>query len=461
MDLTRRSVLKTGAGGAAVGLSGCLASPFEGDDSSDGYAAFFTLWDWAEQVGGDHFSFVNPVESGEMGHGWSPDGDITRNVASSDVFVYLDSPEWAWAQDIAAELERDYDDVTVIDLLAGLESYLIGFDSETLPEPDYGHEYPPERLRRRFDIFDLRSNDQLGYWHDTREHWHGGVPDVELDSVVPVGVVLRDEDDRVVPLGANEMYHVDARIADGESDDVLEIESRGDYVEFFGQSVGSTAVVFEIRRGEEAVYDTAVDPAPVAVVESTDDDGIDEFYDPHTWVDPVLATEMVETIADELALIDPDHENDYRQNAADYIERIDEVHEAFQTLTANAERDVAVFAGHDSFEYVERRYGFELHTPVAISPDAAESFDDISETIELIETHDIETVLYDPFEAPNPTEDLPQMVEVIFEHTDIEDAEPLSSASGTTAEWDDRGWGWVEQMEELNLPSLRKALGAA
>ena len=52
------------------------------------------------------------------------------------------------------------------------------------------------------------------------------------------------------------------------------------------------------------------------------------------------------------------------------------------------------------------------------------------------------------------------MVEVIFEHTDVEDAEPLSPASGTTAEWNDRGWGWIEQMEELNLPSLRAALGA-
>ena len=93
MDLTRRSVLKAGAGGTAVGLSGCLASPFEGEDSSEGYAAFFTLWDWAEQVGGYHFSFVNPVEDVEMGHGWSPDGVITRNVASTDVFVYLNSPE--------------------------------------------------------------------------------------------------------------------------------------------------------------------------------------------------------------------------------------------------------------------------------------------------------------------------------------------------------------------------------
>ena len=328
MERTRRSVLESGAGIAAVGLGGCLSSPVEGHDGSDeGYTAFFTLWDWAEQVGGEHFSFVNPVDTGQMGHGWSPDGDITRNIASSAAFVYLDSPEFSWAQDIATELERDYDDVTVIDLLDPIESHLRQSDEEHRSDSEEAH-------------------------------------------------------------------------------------------------------------------------------------GTDGSHDPHVWTDPVLTIEMIEPIADGIAAIDPEHEDDYRQNTADYVERIGSVHDRFETLVDDAERETAVLAGHDSFGYLEDRYGFELHTPVGISPDAVESFGDISSTIDLIEERGIETILYDPFESPDPPEDLPQMVEVIFEHTAVEDAQPLSPASGTTAEWDDRGWGWVEQMEELNLPSLRSALGA-
>lgn len=329
MDVTRRSVLKTGGGAvAASGIAGCLSAPGSGSDGSDeGYAAFFALWDWAERVGGDHFSFVNPVGTGQPGHGWSPDGDITRNVASSSAFVYLDSPEFAWAQDIATQLERDYEGVAVIDLLGGIESRLRPSGSEAGSESDETH---------------------------------------------------RDEEHR----------------------------------------------------------------------------------DPHVWIDPVLAGEMIGPIVDGLGEVDPDHEDDYRRNAENYRERIGSVDETFQTLVDDAERDIAVFAGHDSFGYLERRYGFELHTPVGISPDAVESFDDIAGTIDLIEERGIETILYDPFEASDPPSDLPQMAEVIFEHTDVENAEPLSPASGTTAEWNDRGWGWVEQMEELNLPSLRAALGA-
>jgi len=82
----------------------------------------FTLNDWANQVAGDHASFEDPVDVGQLGHGWTPDGNLAAvDVASTDAFVYLDSSEFSWAQDLAATLEDDYDTVAVIDGLAGLE----------------------------------------------------------------------------------------------------------------------------------------------------------------------------------------------------------------------------------------------------------------------------------------------------------------------------------------------------
>ncbi len=52
------------------------------------------------------------------------------------------------------------------------------------------------------------------------------------------------------------------------------------------------------------------------------------------------------------------------------------------------------------------------------------------------------------------------MVEVLLENTGAENYEPLTPAEGTTAEWTEQEWGWVEQMEAINIPSLRAALGA-
>ena len=460
MNQTRRAVLKAGGGLAAAGsLAGCLSNPLDGSGGDGtGYANFFALWDWAEEVAGDEFSFENPVETGSMGHGWSPDGDITREIASSSMFLYFDTPEFSWAQDVAGELRADYENVRVVDAMQGLEPYLISFDSDALPEPDRGREYPPENLRLgEWDIIDLRGDQQLGYWHNG--HWHGGIPDVELDSSVPVGIVLQDNDDYVVPLGENEEYQLDARIADGE-DEIVEVESHGDHVEFHGRELGSTAAVFEIWRGDELIHETDNDPSSFDVVESIEDDGASDFHDPHVWADPVLAQEVVGTIADELADLDPDNAETYQANAETYTERLEGVHQQFETVVDEAELDIAIFAAHDSFQYVERRYGFELHTPTGISPDANVSPGDIGDMLDLIEEHDIETVLYDPFESANPGEEVPQMVETIFENSDVDNAEPLTPGEGTTADWDEQGYGWVEQMEEINIPSLRAALKA-
>lgn len=461
MRLTRRTLLQTGAATAAgVSAAGCLGmgSPLDGDGDRSAYAAFFTVQDWAEHVAGEQFDIRNPVSVGQMGHGWSPDGNVARDIASTRAFFYLDTPEFSWAQDVAAELERDYDDVVTHDLLEGISQYLIGFDSGALPEFDHGHDYSRESLMLdEFDIYDLRSDDQLGYWHGG--HWHGGIPDVPLNGTVPVGVVLLDDAERVVPLGDGERYRVDARVAEGEPTDLLEINSHGRQVEFTGIETGTTAVVIEILEGDEVIHDTAGDPSRVTVVEEGDT-GASEFHDPHVWVDPVLGQEMVGEIHDALAELDPENADTYEENADAYTDRMDGVHEAFESLAEDADRDVAVLAGHDSFQYLERRYDFELRTPVGISPDAAESFEDIAGLIDVIEEHDIHTVLYDPFEAPDPETDVPQMIDVIFENTDVESAEPLTPAEGTTPTWQDDEWGWVEQMLEINVPSLRTALDA-
>jgi zinc transport system substrate-binding protein len=461
MKRTRRAVLKAGAGVTALGtLAGCLDGPGgEQDGDGGGYTVFYGLQSLANAVGGDEFYFENPVETGTMGHGWSPDGDLTRDIAATRMFLYLDTPEFAWAQDVASELRRDYDDVAVVDAMRGIEPYLIPFDEEPIPEPDHGNDYPVERLvLEEFDIVDLRSDTRLGGWHTG--HWHGGVADVLLGESVPVGVVLKDEQERVVPLGEDETYQLDARLADGEPEGIVEIESHGDHVKFHGREVGSAGVVFQIRRGDELVHETAEETTSVEVVEELGGEGADDFHDPHVWIDPVIAERIVERVSHELAAIDPDNATAYEENAAAHADRVMEVHEQFETLAANADKDVAILAGHDSFRYLERRYGFDLRTPTGVSPNAATSFEDIGDLLDIIEANDIDTVLYDPFEVSNPGQEYPQMVQTIFENSDVDQAEPLSPVSGVTEDWAANDWGWVEQMEEVNIPSLRAALDA-
>ena len=329
MSHSRRSVLQRGAGllaaGAAASLAGCSgaadgsAAGFDG-----GYAAFFTLSDWANRVAGDRASFENPVEVGRLGHGWTPDGNLAADVASTDAFVYLDSPEFSWAQDLAETLEADYDSVAVIDALAGVEDALLDWD--------HSHE--------------------------------------------------------------------------GEAGD----------------------------DGHEE--------------ESTDD----RQYDPHVWVDPVFAAAMVETVATGLGEADPDNADAYADNAAAYAEELDAVDGAFASIAERADRDVAVIAGHNSFQYLEARYGFRLHSPVGVSPQNEPSQSQIADTIELVNDEEIETVLYDRFEST-------RLAETIVENSDATETRAVSPAGGTTREWNDAGYGYLEQMTEVNVPAFERAFG--
>jgi zinc transport system substrate-binding protein len=463
MSPTRREVLSAGAAATAGALAGCLGSLGAGGTDADGYASFFALRDWADAVGGDVLEFETPVETGEMGHGWTPDGDIVPRIVATDLFVYLDTPEFQWAVDAATTLERDYEDeVVVVDALAGLGPQLLPFDGGgDPPEPVADREFTREELAiGEFELWDRRTGQQEGWWHSGRDHWHGGPPDVAVGDEVALSVVIPHVEDETIaaPLGENERFHVEVRLADGADEGVLDIDSRGDHVLLEGIATGETDLVFEIYDGDELVEDTSGDPARVTVVETYSEDAMPGSFDPHAWVDPVLAGEMVDTIADALAEYDPENADTYRANAEDYRAELAAVDEQLEQLVADATLDIAVFAGHDSFQYLEQRYGFDLVTPTGVSPNEAVASSDIADLVEIIETNSIDTLLYDPFEAARPGEDYPQIVDALLEDSSATAAEPLSHVSGLTQTWAENDWGYVEQMEQVNAPSLSAAL---
>jgi zinc transport system substrate-binding protein len=358
-----------GCTGDATSSGGATNGGFEG-----GYAAFFTLHDWANQVAGDRVAFTDPVDVGQLGHGWEPDGDLIADVAATDAFVYLDSPEFAWAQDVASTLEADYDGVAVVDALAGVEDDLLAWDHDHGAEGEH-------------DSAEEDNHDGEGGHTDEDGHDH-----------------------------AEEDGHDHA-----EEEDHAEDEH--DHAEEDGHA------------------------------EDEHDHGGTAQYDPHAWVDPVLAGDMVDTIADGLGAADPDNAEAYADNATAYIESLDSVHEAFEQISTNATRDVAVLAGHNSFQYLEARYGFRLHSPVGVSPQNEPSGTQIAETVGLVDDEGIDTILYDRFESP-------RLAETIVENSDATRTMAVSPAGGTIAEWNDAGYGYLEQMTEINVPAFEQAFGA-
>ena len=100
--------------------------------------------------------------------------------------------------------------------------------------------------------------------------------------------------------------------------------------------------------------------------EDHDEHGHGEF-DPHTWLDPVLAQDMVSEILAGLISVDPMNTETYTTNAQTLTDRFVMLDKAFQTGLAQCANDELIIS-HDAYGYLARRYGFEAHTITGLSP---------------------------------------------------------------------------------------------
>ena len=393
MNLTRRRALKSGAGALALGsLAGCLDDTAAADQAGfdSAYAAFFALWDWSQAVAGGQATIENPVDYGQLGHGWEPDGDLPREVASTNAFVYLDTPEFSWAQDLASTLEADYENVAAIDGLAGLESEMI---------------------------------------EGSHDHGHGGAHEGEDEHHDGTEGEHHDEHHNETEGEHHDEHHNET---EGEHHDEHHNETEGEHHD---EHHNETEGEHHDEESEEGEHDPSGQ------------------MDPHVWVDPVLAQEIVTNICEGFVEIDPDNTETYEANAAAYNERLAALDSQYQQLVDDAERSTVVLATHSSFAYVENRYDLDIHTVAGISPDAEPDASEIAATVDLVDEAGIDVILYDRFESD-------RLARTIVENSTATATAPVTAGAGTIQEWADEGLGFVDQMEQVTLPAFRRALGA-
>lgn len=186
------------------------------------------------------------------------------------------------------------------------------------------------------------------------------------------------------------------------------------------------------------------------------DDGHDHgdaTGDPHFWLDPMRAKQAVDNIRDGLIEADPDAETELREQADAYKSEIDDLHATFESRFESAEQSHVLVAGHNAFQYTGARYGFTVHALSGVSPDEEPSGQAIRDAQATIEEHGIEYVL-------TPTMESDRAARQLVEETDASEVIEISALSGVKEEWTERGWGYLEVMENVNLPALTRALHA-
>jgi len=80
---------------------------------------------------------------------------------------------------------------------------------------------------------------------------------------------------------------------------------------------------------------------------------------PHVWLDPENVETMLRHITETLIQVDPDHSQDYRENQAAYLHRLDLVRTELSKRVRSLP-DKRFIAHHPAWPYFARRFGFQI-----------------------------------------------------------------------------------------------------
>jgi zinc transport system substrate-binding protein len=498
-------------------LAGCLSDSSDSDDSGgDGLEAqssFFVFGDFASQVAGDTATAETLVPIGQHGHGWEPGPQIQGTVLESDLFLYGMEGFQPWADDLVTSLRDDDADVNIVAAGAGIDliegGHDHGHDEDHDGEHEDGHdgegehEHGGETPWEWAGLYHLEAG---GYTYTLQE---GPDPKMQLaviateeggdhgiHHVEETATTLYGDHETHTPVegggtltpSSEALYHL--QLADsGETTFTLDIETEGHYV-LFGQHVpaefdaaltdsSGTVVDPEVTEtaGEhghedednhgsedghehgtethEGEGDHETETHEEGGHQSQDGHGHDHSggADPHFWLDPERAKQAVDNVRSGFVGVDSDNASAYAENAETYRNRLDELDESFQSALESASKDVVFVAGHNAFQYLGQRYGFDVETLTGLSPDDQPTPKDIERAQEIIAEHDLRYVCADPLESQKAANQL-------VAETDATEVLPLTPIPGETQEWADEDWGYVEIMENVNLETLKQALDA-
>ena len=462
---TRRRLIATGLSAASISaISGCLSG---GGSSSEATAqtSFFVFGDFASEVAGDVTTAETLVPVGQHGHGWEPGPQIQGTIRDSDLFIYGMEGFQPWADAIVPTLRDDDADVSLLAAGSGIDRLEGEHDhsGETpwewaglyhLDAGSYTYTFQPgPDPEMQLAVLETDEGGDHGVHHVEETAHTLYESDHDAHSEIQTGGTLTPS--------SESLYHL--QFADsGASTYTLDIPSSGHYV-LFSQHVPSE---FDAALTDDS--GSSVDPEVTESAGGHDHEGEHETgthegedghghdhsgEDPHFWLDPARAKQAVSTIRSGFVDVDGDNASAYADNAESYRSRLDELDGSFESTLNNASKDVVFVAGHNAFQYLGQRYGFEVETLTGLSPDDQPTPQDIERAQEIIAEHDLEYVCADPLESQ-------QAANQLVAETDATEVLPLTPIPGQTQEWADQDWGYVEIMENVNLETLSTALDA-
>jgi len=112
---------------------------------------------------------------------------------------------------------------------------------------------------------------------------------------------------------------------------------------------------------------------------------------PHTWLSVTLAIEQVQEIAKQLCLLDPTHKEQYTENAAEYVAKLEALRAKIKAELENlSSKNIVVF--EDTFAYFAQEFGLDVAAVIQREHGSEPSARELSQAIGKIKENRVKAI---------------------------------------------------------------------
>lgn len=181
-------------------------------------------------------------------------------------------------------------------------------------------------------------------------------------------------------------------------------------------------------------------------------------HDPHIWLGIPQAQKMVSYIRDELKAIDPANAATYDQNAAAYLQKLEQLlKDGNEELKDIKKEDRKLVTFHDSMQFFAGSFGLQITAVIEGGPGQSPSAERMKQLVEACKG--IRVIAHEPqYEARSADTLQKELQEKHKQETKLTVLDPLETADPRDLETiDDKGNDWYLRKMRENLANLKKA----
>lgn len=171
-------------------------------------------------------------------------------------------------------------------------------------------------------------------------------------------------------------------------------------------------------------------------------------FDPHVWLNPLLAKKQAHQIKESLIQVDSKHKTEYEKNYQQLAKQLDQLDQEIKAMTVKAKKKEFVVS-HAAFGYLAEQYGLSQIAVSGLSPADEPSAKDLQEIIHTMNEHQLKHIFFETLVSSK----VAQMIQREVKAQSL----TLNPLEGLTAEEKEQNADYFSIMRK-NKENLAKAL---